>query len=126
MKYCQYCGAEVSDDAVYCSKCGAKIGPERHESNTYSVTPATTGTSNPSNTGERKDSICGTIAFVFMVLTCVTVGFAIIPLAWMIPMTVSYYNHMEKHEPVSVGFKVCVLIFLNFISGILLLVDENA
>lgn len=121
MKYCQYCGAEVSDDAIYCSKCGAKIGPQNHESNNYTVASA-----NSSNSEKKSDSICGTIAFVFMVLTCVAFGFAIIPLAWMIPMTVSYYNHLQKREPVSVGFKVCILIFVNIISGVLLLVDENA
>lgn len=114
--YCRFCGAEVDDDAIYCSKCGARISSQTHEQN-YS---------SGSLSSESGDSVCGTIAFVLMVCSCVVFGCSIIPLLWMIPMTVSYWNHLKRHEPTSAGFKVCVLIFVNFIAGILLLVDEKA
>ena len=114
--YCRFCGEQVGDDAVFCSKCGARISPSTHEQN-RSSSPLTS---------ESGDSICGTIAFILMIASCIAFGFMIIPLCWMIPMTVSYWNNLKRHEPTSAAFKVCVLIFVNFIAGILLLVDENA
>ena len=43
------------------------------------------------------------------------------PLFWCIPMTVVLSRKMKSNQPVGVGFKVCTLIFVNLISGILLL-----
>ena len=45
----------------------------------------------------------------------------LIPLAWVIPMTVK----VAKEGPLGTGFKVCTLLFVNLISGILLLCDKN-
>lgn len=39
VKYCQHCGHELEDDAVFCMNCGAKIG--KTESNTNSSTADT-------------------------------------------------------------------------------------
>jgi len=49
----------------------------------------------------------------------------LIPLSWQIPMTVIYFRKTKNGEPVSVGFKVCVLIFVSLISGILMLCDSQ-
>lgn len=67
-------------------------------------------------------------AFILCLITTITSGFFLIPLIWTIPMTIKVYKAYQGEEQLSVGFDVCVLLFVNMIAGILLLVDneENA
>ena len=65
------------------------------------------------------------IAFVWNVLCTVGAGFLIIPLAWMIPMTVHSWGIYKGTKPNTVGFDVCTLIFIGLISGILLLCSKK-
>lgn len=46
-------------------------------------------------------------------------------LAWTIPMFVSYNRKTKRGEQVSTAFKVCTLLFVNLIAGILMLCDNN-
>ncbi len=45
----------------------------------------------------------------------------LIPLCWVIPMTIKVHNSLKNGEKLSTAFKVCTLIFVNIVSGILLL-----
>ena len=74
---------------------------------------------------EKKPSELSTVAFIFMILSCVFEGIFIIPLCWLIPMTVHYHNVTKNGGDVGVGFKVCTLLFANLISGILMLCDTK-
>lgn len=65
------------------------------------------------------------IAFIFNLLTTVGAGWLIIPLAWMIPMTVISYGIYKGTKKNTVAFAVCTLIFVNVVSGILLLVAKK-
>lgn len=65
------------------------------------------------------------VARVFIIVCCVLQGFYLIPLAWCIPMTVSLNRRILRNEPISLGFKICTLIFLSLVGGILLLVDHS-
>lgn len=62
---------------------------------------------------------------VLMIISTVVMGLYLIPLAWCIPMTVSYSNKIKTGQPISTGFKVCTLLFVNTIAGILMLVDKD-
>ena len=66
-------------------------------------------------------------AFILMIVGTVLVApyFLFLNLAWCIPMTIIYYNKIKKNEPISTAFKVCTLIFVNTIAGILMLVDDK-
>ncbi len=66
-----------------------------------------------------------TAAKVLMILSTIVCGFAVIPLAWMIPMTVHYSRCIKQGRKVTTGFKVCTLLFVNTISGILMLCDKD-
>jgi len=44
-----------------------------------------------------------------------------LPLAWAIPMTVHVFKADREGKPLSTAFKVCTLIFVSIIPGILLL-----
>jgi hypothetical protein len=47
--------------------------------------------------------------------------FSLVPLAWMIPMTVINWKIYKGKSQNSVAFGVCTLLFVNVVSGILLL-----
>ncbi len=72
-----------------------------------------------------QDSTLRLVAFILALLSTVTAGFAIIPLAWMIPMTVMTWGIYKGKRPNTVAFDVCSLIFLNVVGGILLLVSNK-
>lgn len=63
-------------------------------------------------------------AFILCLISTIVSGFVLIPLIWCIPMTIHVYKAYKGEEDLSVGFKVCVLLFVNLIGGILLLCDD--
>lgn len=112
MKYCQKCGAELKDEDVFCPKCG------------HNTTEAVKAEVVDKPAKKRDDSLM-TVAEVFCIICTVLAGFAIIPLCWMIPLTVALHNRIQRKEPISVGLKVCILLFVSLISGIILLVGDD-
>lgn len=129
MSYCSHCGAEVHDEAIVCVKCGCAIKPQQKQS-------------------DGNDTLL-VVAKVFMIIACVItpafgllygliflalsvvpgmafVGLIIImvcalPLAWCLPLTITVSNKIKNQEPIGIGIKICTLIFVNLIAGILLL-----
>lgn len=110
MKYCTKCGKELLDDAVFCTACGCATGD-----GPVQVTKNDTN----SNSGMQ------TAAKVFMIISTVIMGIYLIPLAWCLPMTISYCKKIKNNQPVSVGFKVCSLIFVSLLGGIFMLCDNS-
>ena len=114
MKYCSKCGTQLVDEAVVCTGCGCAVG------SVPSVAPATVAVAE-----ETKSSGLTTAAKVFMVLGTVIMGFYLLPLAWCIPMTVSYFKKVKNNQPISTGFKVCSLLFVSVLGGIFMLCDKD-
>ena len=65
------------------------------------------------------------IAFIFCVLSTLSVGWLIVPLLWMVPMTVRCWGIYQGTKPNTGAFGVCTLIFLSVVAGILLLVSKK-
>tara|TARA_B100000678_G_scaffold147699_1_gene123304 strand:+ start:389 stop:637 length:249 start_codon:yes stop_codon:yes gene_type:complete len=65
------------------------------------------------------------VAFILNLVSTISAGWLIIPLAWMIPMTVISWGIYKGEKRNTVTFGVCTLIFVNLISGILLLVSSK-
>lgn len=65
------------------------------------------------------------VAFIFALLSTLAVCWLILPLAWMIPMTVHTWGIYKGRHANTVGFGVCMLLFCGLIAGILLLVAEK-
>ena len=105
MKYCSKCGKEIDDGAVFCVYCGAEVGVERRR--------------------DGQISALKLAARVFMIIATVAYGFTLLPLAWCLPMTLIYSDKILKREPVSLAFKICTLIFVSRIAGILMLCEED-
>lgn len=56
-----------------------------------------------------------------MLTFAINVLIALIPFIWIIPMYCYFNKKIANFEPISVAFKVCTLLFVNMVSGILLL-----
>ena len=108
MKFCTKCGAEICDEAVICPKCGCSCETETKLA-----------------VQESESSTLKLVAKIFMILSCVSVAWTLIPLCWMIPMTVHYHKAAKENRPVGIGFKICTLLFVNLLSGILMLCDKD-
>lgn len=134
--YCKNCGSELTDGAEYCSNCGTKV-TETYQSSTIS---------NTTTTDLNKKTGLHIGAFVFMVISIFSVcgsaltiwasniylentGYmmfsTLISLAWIIPMTIKVYRAKSTTE-LTMGFKICTLLFVNVIAGILLICDSNS
>lgn len=73
----------------------------------------------------KKDRNLRMAAFIFNLLTTVSVGWALIPLAWMIPITVISWRVYKGTRQSTVLFSIMTLLFNNIVSGILLLIADN-
>ncbi len=51
--------------------------------------------------------------------------FGFLPLAWYIPMTIIYFKKTKNNEEISIAFKICALLFVNTIAGILMICDNK-
>ena len=138
MKYCSKCGKELFDEAIVCPGCGCPIEGASVEA------PKT-------QSAETKKSL-RTVAKVFMLISTIAAGLSLIvtpilffcfrdvfvfllehkvnfgislAVCWCIPMTVHYWRAVENNRPVSTGFKVCTLLFVNLIAGICMLIDKD-
>ena len=101
MKYCQKCGKEIVEEAVICTGCGCAVAEEKK--------------------GEGGNDGLAVAGKVFLILGCILQGWLLFPLAWCLPITISICTKMKKNEPVGTGLKVCSLLFVSMIGGILLL-----
>ena len=111
MKYCVKCGAEMLDEAVICVKCGCTT--EKYKEQMQNATKK--------DTNNLKN-----VAKIFMIISTVLIGlFLLLPLAWKIPMTISYCKKIDNNEQVSTSFKVCTLLFVSLIAGIIMLCDNE-
>lgn len=131
MSYCSHCGAEINDEAVICPKCGCAV------KNVKML-----------NQPKSKKSGLKIITKIFMiagyvphaVLLAIALNFAItlsspaailysimliIPLIWCIPITITYFYRTKNNQPINTGFKVCYLLFVNLIAGILMLCNND-
>lgn len=110
MKYCSHCGQALSENSNVCPVCGENNEPQV-----------------PSAPREPKESGLATAAKIFMILGTIVnaVSGFLIPLAWCIPMTISYCKKLKRGEPISTGFKVCSLLFVSLLGGILMLCDKD-
>ena len=116
-RYCTHYGAQVAVEAVVCVKCGCAVNGAR-------------------NAGSIRISDKETIHTIIKIFCWLSVGgwgicalfsfgLGLIPLAWQIPMTISISRKLENNEYISTAFKVCTLLFVSIVSGILLLCFED-
>ena len=137
--FCPNCGAQLPDNSFVCSSCGASVDPIPQPNTppqgayqqpyyppqgTYQqpVYPAYSAAQKTA----RDDGMAIAIK-VLLILSCIAGASAcLVPLAWCLPMTISIWKSLDNHEPISDAMKICTLIFVNLVAGILLLCDDES
>lgn len=137
---CQKCGNVIQENQNFCAKCG-----EPAQSNSENILD-----NNTTPTLPKKDIKKYSVASAFFVLSIiirVVVLLAMlavdctygnpnalgidflslsIPFLWIIPMYIHLKNCIEFKQSVTLSFKICTLLFVSTIGGIILLcTDEN-
>ena len=79
----------------------------------------------PQPAANDNDRTLRLVAFVFCILSLVSVCWLIIPLAWMIPMSVHCWGIYKGTKPNSAAFGICTLLFVTLVGGILLLISKK-
>ena len=144
--YCKSCGAVINSGASFCENCGAAVSALRYCENCGNEMPADSvicpvcgfsssqvtessqvrrGPANQNNPLSDREETLKFIVKLFMIIGCVTFGWLVFPLLWCIPLTVSVFNKFKTGEEITVGTKICVLIFVNVIGGICLLCMDD-
>lgn len=150
---CPHCAAEVANDAKFCGNCGTALNntPTTAENQVPAAQALSTPPAPPyqqasyqpydsahSNAAaqvsvdaqpiyamsETKRTL-SLVCFILCVISCVGVGWTIIPLIWMIPMTMRVWGIYKGTKPNTTTFGICTLLFLNLVGGILLLVADK-
>ena len=135
MKFCTNCGQRLEGQGKFCPHCGCQMD---YRSPYEPIGPEVSGVAhNPGLVLAAK------IFMILAIASAVSLGISyfiqgfsdsrrwinavvqLTPLAWSIPMTIYYAKTVKSGDDVSVGFKVCTLIFVNLIAGILMLVDKK-
>lgn len=134
MKYCTHCGGEIHDEAVICIHCGRSVqGEAKRNSSSGSdtlITVAKVFMTIGCVATPAIGLLYGMIMLIaasaalvteLLVAAILIMVFCCLPLAWTLPLTITVYRRSKNHEPISTGIKVCTLLFVNLIAGILLL-----
>ena len=133
--FCKNCGTQIADGAAACPSCGTSVQQQAAPTQQPAYTQAAPAQQNvyvqnaPAQAStvyphpNSQGLLCA--AFVFNLLATIGCGIFIIPLAWMIPMTVHTWGIYKGRKPNTAGFGVCSLIFVGLIGGILLLCAEK-
>ncbi len=149
--FCKYCGAQITDGASFCENCGSKIIETKYCGSCGNEIPADArvcpvcgfyqnpevrsqpvqpeysqpGYGQPVNPVSDREETLKTIVKIFMIFGCISIGWLIIPLLWCIPLTAGVFNKFKTGEEITVGTKICVLLFVNLIAGICLLCMDD-
>ena len=152
-KFCTDCGESCDKNEEYAKSQNAGSanvnGNEFYSGNAngYNVGGNMNGNNNGyngygqnANNQSSKSSGLKTAAKVFMIISCAMCGVLflanlylgiaralsyLIPLCWQLPMTLVYFEKVKNGERVGTGFKVCSLLFVSLVAGILMLCDND-
>ncbi len=64
-------------------------------------------------------------ALTFFVIFSIYFWFVSVAAAWIVPMTINYFKKSKANVPTTLTFKICTMIFVNFIAGLLMLCCEK-
>lgn len=142
MKFCAFCGKQIDDNAIFCGHCGkATFEQPSQNQNSYQNqqnyqdfqdfqnSQGYQGYQSYQVPTEQKREPSGLakaakiLMIIFGLITSITTYG--IGLAWYIPMVISYSRKLKRGKKVSTGFKVCTLLFVSTIAGILMLCDRD-
>ena len=122
--YCHHCGKEVENGNKFCPSCGA-LQDNYSDDDRYEEAEVVNSSKKDDKVASEAQTGLDLAIKILMVLSTVAFGFALIPLIWMVPMTMHAFKQAEKNEPYGIGFSICSLIFVNTIAGILMIIRDT-
>lgn len=138
--FCKSCGSNINDGSAVCPYCGTSqsgspvqpAAPQQSYQQPYQQSYQQPY-QHQTYFEPRKAWKYGTVIKIFLGLgVAAKVLLAIadspiyfISLLWMVPMVIYSFNAISNNEQVGVGFKICVLLFVSTIGGILMLCDSG-
>lgn len=152
MKYCSKCGNELMDEAVFCPKCGCAVNGaainvdlQQEQSTPHESTMSTLAkvfmiiSVVISGFELIFSAFMGSVSFPLLFYyssyddemagaTALIVILVLITLASFFAhliMTIVYFKKLKRGEPIGTAFKVCSLIFVSLVAGILMLCDKD-
>ena len=60
----------------------------------------------------------------FMLISTILFGLALVPLLWMVPMTIRVFKKTDSKETYGTALSVCSLFFVSFIAGLCMIVKD--
>ncbi|MCR5514149.1 MAG: zinc ribbon domain-containing protein [Bacilli bacterium] len=124
--YCHHCGKEVENGNKFCPYCGALqdrySDDYRYEERKDEYEESKTSSSKVAREAQTGLDLA---VKIFMVLSTVAFGFALIPLIWMVPMTIHAFHKADNNEEYGIGFSICSLIFVDVVAGILMIIRDT-
>ena len=118
---CPKCGEVLPEGSRFCPKCGAQLTETVEAEPVKDFAKA----EEPVREVNSTNDTLILIAKILMLIGTIGLGFLLIPLIWCVPMTVHVFRCHSQKRPIGVGFKVCVLLFVSLISGVLLLCAQD-
>ena len=117
MLFCVKCGSELPSGASFCPVCGHAV-----EDGTRLDLPSVGINGRPMR---KKMTALSRLARAMMFVGMGISAFAIFPLIWTIPMAEHYNRSILEGHDVSTAFKICSLILVSRVAGVLMLMDSK-
>ena len=125
--YCHHCGKEVGRGNKFCPHCGVLLQEDEYgerpgEYDEVVDEPKPAGKKTIINESTKRD--LDTVVKILMIIITVLTGFAIIPLLWTIPMTMTALDRIKKHEPYGLVLSICTLLFMAVAPGVIMIIRD--
>ena len=124
--FCHHCGKEVENGNKFCPYCGALQDryseDDRYEEAEVVDEPKPAGKKTIINESTKRD--LDTVVKILMIIITVLTGFAIIPLLWTVPMTITACDRIKKKEPYGLVLSICTLLFMAIAPGIIMIIRD--
>ena len=125
--YCHHCGKEVGRGNKFCPHCGVLLQEDEYgerpgEYDDVVDEPKPAGKKTIINESTKRD--LDTVVKILMIVITIITGFAIIPLIWTIPMTMTALDRIKKKEPYGLVLSICTLIFMAVAPGVIMIIRD--
>ncbi|MBR3674943.1 MAG: zinc ribbon domain-containing protein [Bacilli bacterium] len=125
--YCHHCGKEVGRGNKFCPHCGVLLQEDEYgerpgEYDDVVDEPKPAGKKTIINESTKRD--LDTVVKILMIVITVLTGFAIIPLLWTIPMTMTALDRIKKKEPYGLVLSICTLLFMAVAPGVVMIIRD--
>lgn len=126
--YCHHCGKEVGSGNKFCPHCGVLLQEDEYgerpgEYDEVVDEPKPAGKKTIINESTKRD--LDTVVKILMIVITVLTGFAIIPLLWTVPMTITACDRIKKKEPYGLVLSICTLLFMAIAPGVIMIIRDS-